>query len=499
MKCEEDSMRYSGMKALIMGLGLHGGGLASARYLAAHGADLTVTDLRDEKTLAPSLERLQGFRNIRYVLGGHETVDFENADMVIKNPGVCPDSPYLQKARRIETDISLFLENLANRDGANVRLTVVTGSKGKSGTASAIHWVLQKARERHLLEGSAFLGGNITVSPLTFLDALCGRRGRDAAAGTAAAAGPDDVVLELSSWQLGDLKGKTGSDGAPLLKPRAAVITAILPDHLDWYGSMEAYIADKRIAYHGQDDRDVTVAYDDSWGRGFLSETHARTLVCAERPLPDGVAGGWLLKGKDTPAFARRTSDASIVEIVGGTTLALGFHQKKNLLTAGLPLLDLGLPASFIAESLAAFPGIEHRLEYFFEKGGVRFYNDTAATIPEAAAAAVDAFDGNLVLLTGGTDKRLDFTPLARACAKVRKAVLLAGTGSVKLQSLLDAARIPYSGPFDDLDKAVAVCFAAAKPGDAVALSPGCASFGMFQNEFDRGRKWKEAVKRYQS
>jgi UDP-N-acetylmuramoylalanine--D-glutamate ligase len=476
------------MRALIMGLGLHGGGLASARYLALHGADITVTDLRDEKTLAPSLEQLREFPNIRYVLGRHETADFEHADMVIKNPGVRPDSPYLHKARRIETDISLFLTHI---DRSKVRLTAVTGSKGKSYTASAIHWGLRNAREQHVLEGasggSAFLGGNITVSPLTFLDKLGG-----------AVDSPDDVVLELSSWQLGDLKGKTGSDGAALLKPRAAVMTAILPDHLDWYGSMDAYVADKRIIYQGQDADDGTVVYDDSWGRRFLSETHARTLVCAGNPLPDGVAGGWLSRGNDTPAFACGTPADPVVEIVSGNARALGVHQKKNLLAAGLALLDLGLPAPFIAESLAAFPGIEHRLEWFFEQDGVRFYNDTAATIPEAAAAAVDAFTGNLVLLTGGTDKRLDFTPLAGACAKSKKVVLLAGTGSVKLQSLLDAAHIPYAGPFDDLDAAVAACFAAAEAGDAVALSPGCTSFGMFQNEFDRGRRWKEAVMRYQ-
>ncbi|MDR0375362.1 MAG: UDP-N-acetylmuramoyl-L-alanine--D-glutamate ligase [Treponema sp.] len=495
MKCEEEKTRYSGVKTLIMGLGVNGGGLASARYLASRGAEVTVTDLRDEKALAPSLEQLRDFQDIRYVLGRHETADFENADMVVKNPGVRPDSPYLRKARRIETDISLFLDHI---DRAKTRLTVVTGSKGKSSTASAIHWVLRKARERRLLGGSAFLGGNITVSPLTFLDALGGRDWADAERPADDLRPVDDVVLELSSWQLGDLKSriKANSGGETLLKPRVAALAAILPDHLDWYESMEAYVADKRVVYHGQDARDVTVAYDDPWGRRFLSETHARTLVCAERPLPEEVAGGWL--SQEAPAFARPSPFAPVVEIVDAENLALGFHQKKNLLAAGLSLLDLGLPPSFIAESLAIFPGVEHRLEFFFEKNGARYYDDTSATIPEAAAAAVDAFSGNVVLLTGGADKQLDFTPLAKACAKAKKVVMLAGTGSVKLRALLDAALIPYAGPYDDLDKAVAECAASAAPGDVVVLSPGCASFGMFQNEFDRGRKWKEAVRRCQ-
>ncbi|MDR1948433.1 MAG: UDP-N-acetylmuramoyl-L-alanine--D-glutamate ligase, partial [Spirochaetaceae bacterium] len=256
---------YSGQKVLVMGLGLHGGGLESARFFALRGAAVTVTDLRDETVLAPSIDKLRypggGPLPIRYVLGRHETGDFESADLVVKNPGVKPDSPFLRNCRRVETDISIFLaENPA-------RLSAVTGSKGKSGTASAIHWALRRAREGGLLPGTAWLGGNITLSPLSFLDRL----------------GPeDDVVLELSSWQLGDLRGRCRGSGEALLKPRCAVITAILPDHLDRYDDMETYVADKRIIYQGQDRRDATIAGDDPWGRSFRAETPGRPLVYAD-------------------------------------------------------------------------------------------------------------------------------------------------------------------------------------------------------------------------
>ncbi|GHV77526.1 UDP-N-acetylmuramoylalanine--D-glutamate ligase [Spirochaetia bacterium] len=460
-------MEYTGMKALVMGLGLHGGGLESARYLAGHGAELTVTDLRDEKTLAPSIEKLKAAGiSARYVLGRHYIEDFENAGMVIKNPGVRPDSPYLQAAKRVETDISLFLA------ASPARLIAVTGSKGKSSTSSAIHWVLDKARQGGLLSGKAYLGGNITVSPLTFLDALSPE---------------DDVVLELSSWQLGDLRERC------LLKPRAAVITAIMPDHLDRYGTMDAYVADKRVIYQGQDSGDLTVAGDDSWGRSFRAETPGRPLVYAEAPLPEGVAGGWV-EGSSGSGLARIYGE--IVELVPAKLLVPGYHQKKNLLAAALALLDLGLPAGFIRESLGIFPGIEHRLEFFHENRGVRIYNDTAATIPEAAAAAVEAFDQPVVLVTGGTDKNLDFSPLVAAAPKAKAIILLAGTGSDKLTGLLTGAGIRYQGPFDQVDAAVRAALDTAKPGDTVVLSPGCASFGMFLNEFDRGRKWKEAVLR---
>jgi UDP-N-acetylmuramoylalanine--D-glutamate ligase len=506
------------MKVLVMGLGLHGGGLESARYLARRGAEVTVTDLQDERTLAPSIEKLEeaaaGDRPafpVRYVLGRHETADFRRAGMVIKNPAVRPDSPFLTAAREagalIETDISLFLA------GSPARLLAVTGSKGKSTAASALHWVLAAAREGGgpalprsappgtALPGRAWLGGNITASPLGFLDGL---------------SAADDVVLELSSWQLGDLRdrrrngGTAGAGGRALLKPRCAVLTAIMPDHLDRYDTMDAYVADKRVIYQGQDGEDATVAGDDEWGGSFRRESPGRPLVYGEGPPPEGVPGGWL-DGPGGPGLARLrdspppgtragmppgTRAGETVEVVPPRLLTPGLHQKKNLLAAALARLDLGLPPAFIRESLGRFPGIPHRLEFFHEAGGVRFYNDSAATIPEAAAAALAAFGTPVILVAGGADKRLDFGPLARAAAGAKAVVLLAGTGSGKLKSLLAGQGVPCRGPFDDLDRAVQAALEAAVPGDTVVLSPGCASFGMFLNEFDRGGKWREAVRR---
>jgi len=458
-----------------MGLGLNGGGLESARFLAEKGAIVTVTDLRDENTLKPTIEKLKNYP-IRYVLGKHEIEDFRDADFVVKNPAVKPDSPYLQAAKRIETDISLFLA------ACPARLVAVTGSKGKSSVSSAIHFALNEGRIRGQTQrGKAWLGGNITISPLSFLEEL----GED-----------DDVVLELSSWQLGDLKGRG------LLKPRAAVITNIMRDHQDKYGSMEAYVDDKRVIYHSQDENDVTVAADDEWGRSFLSESRGRSVPYSAKPFDCDTPGGWLSDPRG-PGLARlweipgnQAEKGRVVEIVPARPLIPGFHQKQNLLIAALSLLDLALEADFIRESLGRFPGIEHRLEFFHESGGVKFYNDSAATIPEAAAAALSAFEKPPVLVTGGADKELDFTPLAQAAEKAKALVLLAGTGSEKLKTLLDSGGVKYRGPFDSLEAAINAAGEAAVSGDAVVLSPGCASFGMFLNEFDRGRKWKEGVKK---
>ena len=457
-----------------MGLGLHGGGLESARFLIKRGADVTITDLRDEKTLQPAMEQLG--ENVRYVLTRHDIEDFKNADIVVKNPGVRPDSPFLKAAKQIETDISLFLME------SPAKLFAVTGTKGKSSTTSALYHILLKTSR-------SFLGGNITVSPLTFLDEL----NED-----------DNVVLELSSFQLGDLKVRKGKDGSPLLKPKAAVLTSIMADHLDRYVSMDEYIDDKRNIYRGQDSECVTVAGDDSWGKSFLSETKGRTVVCSNSPLNTGISGGWFDGGI---GYARLYNFPGITdekqELVPERLFVPGAHQKMNMLAAALAAYGCGVKAETIRSALSDFRGIEHRIEFFHESKGVKFYNDSAATIPEAAAACIEALSsaassqGGLVLVTGGTDKNLDFSPLVKAAGKAKAIVLLAGTGSDKLASLLGEAGISCFGPFDDLDKAVHCAVDKTGKGDIAALSPGCASFGMFLNEFDRGRKWKEAVIKY--
>ncbi len=446
----------SGMKVTVMGLGLHGGGLASARFFCDRGAKVTVTDLRDEKILAPSIEALEG-RNIRFVLGRHEMADFSGADVVVKNPAVRRTSPFLAAAKEIETDISVFLRYSSSP------LAAVTGTKGKSSTASALHFGLLSSGRRSLL------GGNITVSPLTFLE----ETSRDV-----------PVVLELSSWQLADLRG------LGVLKPKVAILTAIMPDHMNYYASMEEYVADKRVIYQGQDEGDVTICdLDSAWGRSFAEETKGKVLWYSE--APHGKAGGWLAEGKDggIEGFARL--DSSVCSLFPSRLLVPGHHMRKNLLAAGLALLSLGVSPEDAGRGLALFPGVEHRLEFFHESGAVRWYNDSASTIPQATAAALESFSEPIVLITGGTDKNIDFSQVAARYAKASRLVLLAGSGTDKLMPLLAAQGQSWSGPYQDLESAVAEARRLAEPGSVVLFSPGCTSFGMFLHEFDRGRKFK--------
>jgi UDP-N-acetylmuramoylalanine--D-glutamate ligase len=427
---------------------------------------VTVTDLRAREILREPIERLREF-SIRYVLEKHEEGDFSGADLVIKNPAVPPSSPYLQVARRagaaVETDLSVFLSLAKNP------ILAVTGSKGKSTTASAIAFGLARVFPE------AKLGGNIAVSPLAFLDEL-------------APSAP--VVLELSSWQLGDLRGRG------LLTPVVSAFTVILPDHLDKYPGMNEYVADKMAIFQEQEPGQYAIFnLDDPWQRGFPAETRARSCFYSAEELPEGMCGAWLKEGSGMHRLAPGHSRENIL----GVSLLPGTHNRMNLLCAGLALRLYGIRAEVVRSALAEFPGVEHRLEMFLEWEGIRFYNDSAATIPHATVQALKSLPDPVVLITGGTDKNIDFSPMEEMARAPRAIVLLAGTGSEKMRAVFDAAGVKYDGPVGTLREAVEIGIARAgvamtDRGVSVLFSPGCTSFGMFLNEFDRGRRFKETV-----
>nr|WP_314994273.1 UDP-N-acetylmuramoyl-L-alanine--D-glutamate ligase [uncultured Treponema sp.] len=454
----------AGLTVTVMGLGLNGGGLASARFFAEHGAKaVIVTDMKTEQELAPSVAELRRYPNIRFALGGHRLDDFSAADIVIKNPGVKREgNPYLAAARCIETDISLFLRF------SPAPILGVTGSKGKSSTVSALHYGLRQCGI------PAFLGGNITVSPLTFL---------------AETRADTPVVLELSSWQLGDLAQ------CPQFKPKIALLTTIMPDHQNWYGAMEPYVADKKIIYRNQDHRDYTICnYDDEWGAVFAEETAGRVFWYSTKPLPQPRLGAWI----ESDGSAHIRLEPGKDQLLLPSRIAVpGMTLKQNVMAASLALALYGVPVADIPGCMQNYRGIPHRLEFFYETEQFKFYNDSAATIPEAAAAAVNAFDAPIILITGGTDKKLDFTSLAPELKKAKALFLLAGTGTDKLTPLLRAQHTPFFGPYPNLVSLLHAveCEIDGAAQETVVFSPGATSFGMFKNEFDRGNCFKEAVR----
>ena len=457
----------SGVRVTVMGLGLHGGGLATTRYLCSHGAEVTVTDLRTEEQLASTLSQL-GSLPVRLVLGRHEDDDFRRADIVLKNPAVPRTSRYLQLASFIETDISLFLR----RNPA--RVIAVTGTKGKSTTAGCMHDALSR------LGVSSRLGGNITVSPLTFVDEL-----------TEA----DTVVLELSSFQLGDLLLLPDSDPearrAPLLQPEVAVITNLMHDHMDYYTRFEDYFADKAVIFSGQPADGLTLLHaDDEWGPRYAALTPARPMMVSAHPPANAAPGAWIEAGEGWILTAEGPQ-----RILPREVALLGEHNRKNLLYVAAALRCLGHHPDRVADAVSRFAGIPHRMELVATIAGVRWYNDSAATIAEAALAAAASFDRPVRLIGGGSDKGLDVTPFRGIAAAVAGLYLLAGTGTERIAADLREAGLSYHGPFPTLEAAVTAVATDATAGEVAVLSPGCASFGMFRNEFHRGDSFRELVR----
>jgi UDP-N-acetylmuramoylalanine--D-glutamate ligase len=463
MSSNTDSSDLKGAQVLVMGLGAHGGGAATARYCAGRGARVTVTDLRTEEELGDGLASLSGL-DITYVLGEHREEDFASADLVVKNPAVRRTSPYLRLARRIETDISLFLAHHAGP------VYAVTGTKGKSTVASALHYVLSSA------DPSARLGGNITVSPLSFAHEL---------------SGTEPVVLELSSFQLGDLLLARGGDTSRLPPFAIAIITNLLPDHQDYYHSMDSYAADKALIFqHQRPDDWVILSADDPFSRAYAPPRPDRCLR-----ITAGVEAGADGRVNDGAGILRLPDGpADPVELVPPEIHIVGEHQRCNLLFAGAAAYLAGVGPARIRDRLAAFPGIAHRLEHVGTAAGIAYYNDSAATIPEAAESAVASFDAPVHLIAGGSDKGLSLDAFTRICSRAASTHLLAGSATPRIASLLREAKLPFGGPHDSLRAALDEATAAASAGEVVLLSPGCASFGMFRNEFDRGDQFRLLV-----
>ena len=440
-KAQHTEADLSGCRAVVMGLGLHGGGVGVAQYLAAQGATVTVTDLRDEATLRPSLAALADLP-LRYVLGRHEEKDFRRADLVVRNPAVPLDSPYLALARetgaQIEMESSLFIRACRSPFVAGV-----TGTKGKTTTTVLLSRMLAAAGH-HVITA-----GNLRVSMLSRL--------ADITAETR-------VALELSSWQLEAFAPHAYS-------PPLAVVTNVLPDHLNRYAGMDDYAAAKEINVRYQHTDDTAV----------LNQGNAYTRAMGAR-APGRVV--WFGAQDALPGEA--------------DSPPRGVHQRENLAAAAAAARAWGADDAAIASVMRDFRGVPHRQELVRTWRGIRFVNDTTATMPTATIACLETIPGPHVLLLGGADKRLDFTALAHALRdrqdSIRGIVLLEGSATDRLAAALPR---PAAGRYDNLEHALEQAAALAHPGDAVILSPGCASFGMFQHEFERGdafRAWVEAL-----
>ncbi len=430
---------FKGKRVTVLGLGLLGKRLHDIHFLSKMGAEVTVTDLKTAKELAPSIQALKGYKNITFSLGEHLLTDFENRDFILKGQGTPLDSLYIAHARKrgipIEMDESLFLK-LAPK---NIKVIGVTGTRGKTTVTMLIYHILKKAGVR------VHLGGNILGTAALPLLAKV-RSG-------------DTVVFELSSWQLqgfGDAK----------ISPHIAVFTNFMKDHLNYYGgSMTKYFKDKSFIYSSQKKGDHLI----------IGESLKKKI----KNVPSKVT---VATGKRVPA--------------DWETYLRGAHNAANIACAVEACRAYGISEENIKKGLATFKGVPGRLEYVRVYKDIAFYNDTCATTPEALLAGVTALsnDDNIVLVAGGTDKGLDVSVLTKALPKyISRLVLLPGTGTDKLSfKTKDSFHVVFA---KNLKDAVTQAIKMACPGDTILFSPGFASFGMFKNEYDRGEQFMKIVK----
>ncbi|MCC6680704.1 MAG: UDP-N-acetylmuramoyl-L-alanine--D-glutamate ligase [Phycisphaeraceae bacterium] len=433
-------MDLSAKRVTVMGLGRFGGGLGAVRFLVRQGADVLVTDQQSAEQLKPALEQLAGLP-IQYRLGEHNVSDFTTADLVVANPAVPPNNRFLRAAEAanipITTEVRLLIERLPNRQ----RTIGVTGTSGKSTTASMIAHLLHKtAGACPLLRAGVWLGGNIGGSLLDQLDQIT----------------PDDwIVLELSSFMLHYLR-----DGGHFRgwSPHIAVITNIAPNHLDWHGSYESYIADKRVIleYQSADDSAILGPGVEDWSApGHIA-----------RPTPHQ----WSL-------------------------LTPGKHNCLNAdhALAACRQVDANIEADPTCHN---FAGLAHRLQFVTERAGVRCYNDSKSTTPQAAMLAIESFpSGGVHIILGGYDKGSDLTQLARFAAACCAAIYTIGVTGPRISEAASAAgRSCPVHDCRDLDTAVARALASAQPGQVLLLSPGCASWDQFTDFEQRGQRFVQLV-----
>jgi UDP-N-acetylmuramoylalanine--D-glutamate ligase len=420
----------SGKRVTVAGLGRFGGGIAVARWLAEQGAKVLVTDQAKAEVLERSVKELADLP-ITYRLGEHREEDFASAELVVASPAVPPKNQFLEAARAagvpVTTEIRLFIERCP------ARIIGVTGTKGKSTTMSLLAKMLESRY-------TTWSGGNIGKSLLFELPSIQ----KDHL-----------VVLELSSFMLEYL-------GEARWSPHVALITLIAADHLDRHGTFEEYLSAKANILRYQTAADYAVLGED--GRGLSQFMQA-------------TAGNVVSYGlRDRKPFELKLP---------------GAHNQLNAQAAFAAAGIFDITWDEAQSGLREFCGLPHRLPLVHAHRGVRYYNDSIATIPEAAMAALESFpDKRVIQIVGGYDKCLPLTAMCGALARRAKAVLCIGTtGEVIAKAIEDAGTSDIAAVYrcGDLETAMKMARQIALAGDVVLLSTGCASYDQFMNFEARG------------
>ena len=453
-----------GKRVTVLGLGIEGVDLV--RYLASQGATVTVSDSRPQHALTARLQELNGLP-VQFSLGENRIEDAVSADLLFVSQGVPLTLPAVQAAQERGVPVSsmtkLFLERCPGP------VVGITGSSGKTTTTALVGAMFAAAGREHVV------GGNIGVGLLGLLDSIA----------------PETwVVLELSHTQLETAERS----------PQIACVLNVTPNHLDRY-SWQEYVGLKRRLLQHQTQSDVAVLnLDDEVARSFAGEASGRVVWFSNSRIPDD----------DTAAFVRDGSVVWRTESVETRLLALdelrlrGAHNVANVVAAVAVAGVVGLPADALTPAIREFEPLAHRLEFVARAKAVSYYNDSIATTPERALAALRSFAEPIVLLLGGREKRLPLEGLAGEAVRRCRAVVCFGEAAQLLEQALGAAAqaaavwLPIER-VTTLAEAVEAARRLAHAGDAVILSPACTSYDAYETFAERGEEFRGIVRQLAS
>lgn len=459
-------MEWSGVKVVVLGLG--DTGLSMARWLARAGARVRVADSRASPPRAAQLAR--ELPDVPLATGPFDEATLAGAELIAISPGVdrreAPIARAIARGVPVVGDVELFARALrraatrGSRLGA-ARILAVTGTNGKS-TVTAMTGAMCRAAGR-----ATVVAGNIGVP---VLDALAAIEAGDAA--------PEVFVLELSSFQL---------ESTESLEPDAAAMLNLAADHLDRYASLEDYAAAKARVFAGGGIQ--VLNRDDPWSRGMARAGRTHYTFGLDAPRSE-IEWGVLVEG------GRRLLARGAQRLLAAEELPLaGEHNIANALAAHALAHALGLAEEPLARALREFQGLPHRTQPVAELGGVAFYDDSKGTNIGATVAALRGLGRRAVLIAGGEGKGQDFALLAPAVRAHARAVVLIGRDAPRIEAALAGCGVPLHRA-GGMEEAVREAFRAASAGDAVLLSPACASFDMFRDYAHRGRAFADAVRR---
>jgi UDP-N-acetylmuramoylalanine--D-glutamate ligase len=449
--------QFKGKKITVMGLGILGRGLGYTKFLAECGADLIVTDLKTKEQLKTSIKELSKYKNIKFILGEHRLEDFRGRDMIVKAAGVPLDSIYINEARKngtpIEMDVSLFA-----KCAPEVMIIGVTGTRGKSITTTIIYKILKENEE--YLKRKVYVGGNLRgLATLPLL-----KKVKDG----------DILVCELDSWQLQGF-------GESRFSPHISVFTTFMDDHMNYYkNDRKKYFNDKANIFKYQSKKDVLIIRPD-----------------VKKMIPKNIKSKLIV--------------VNTKDIFGWKFNVPGAHHRENMACAVEVAKELAIPEFRIKKVIENFKDLEGRLQLLKTYKGIKIYNDNNATTPEATIAGLEALSsltpgvggikGNkIVLICGGATKNLPLDNLVKAINKSCKSlVMIPGTGTEQLKKSLSLS-VKAKGvnivEGKDLNDIIKSALKLAKKGDIILFSPAFASFGMFNNEYERNDLFMKIIKK---